>query len=239
MVLCHSRETKSHDKVKPSIYSLECGPHSSFRLIIPHCIRLWRKCQQLGVCTADGSSELTGTEHVQRFFADPSAHCVGYGDRLTKKPIDTTAATTPAAAVATAMNRDPKDDNNIDRVVAHPDTVVGAAATAAALEPSQPEVVDGVEPPTSGETELGSSACPALLVRNTHARIEKLHQNEGLGCKNGFYFRGDGCSDQVQAFQNSHSLTEISLNPHPHLTCRCRSWTSGTLRTVRSTGRVQ
>lgn len=42
------------------------------------------KIPQLGVCTADGGSGLTRIDQVQRFFADPSAHCVGYDDRFSK-----------------------------------------------------------------------------------------------------------------------------------------------------------
>ena len=35
--------------------------------------------QQLGICTVDGSLGLSAGEHIERFYADPAAHCVGYG----------------------------------------------------------------------------------------------------------------------------------------------------------------
>ena len=34
---------------------------------------------QLGICTADGSLRLSVEQHVERFFTNPAAHCVGYG----------------------------------------------------------------------------------------------------------------------------------------------------------------
>lgn len=128
------------------------------------------KIPQLGVCTADGSSGLTGMEHIQHFFADPSTHCVGYGDRLTKN-VTATATSASASAVAAALaaalakNGDAQHDNIDGISVAHAGTAAAAAARVAALEVSQSKLAAGAEPALPGKTELSASACPALLVR--------------------------------------------------------------------------
>lgn len=54
---------------------------------MPHVSLLWPSfgTQKLGVCTSDGSLDLTADEQIDRFFVDPAAHCVGYG-RLEDEP---------------------------------------------------------------------------------------------------------------------------------------------------------
>lgn len=138
-----------------------------------HCINSCVTMKpQVGVCTADGSSGLTGLERVRRFFADPSAHCVGYGDRLPNNATAATAAaTTSAAGVATATEREhDARDGNADGIVArHPDIALAAA------EASRSKVAAGAEPPLSGKTELSPPTCPALLVseRETERKGER------------------------------------------------------------------
>lgn len=63
---------------------------------------------QLGVCTVDDSSELNVQERIDRIFADPTNHCVGYGrlanasPKVEQLPRDGTPATVDAHVVAEA-----------------------------------------------------------------------------------------------------------------------------------------
>lgn len=95
-------------------------------------------------------------EHVQRFFASPSAHCVGYGDRLTKTVNTTVAAATSAATVVTKKKGGARD-GHIDGMAP---IAVAAKITELEVAPSKAAAGEG-----SGKTELGAAACPSLLVR--------------------------------------------------------------------------
>jgi len=121
---------------------------------------------QLGVCTAEGSSGLAAIEHVRQFFADPSTHCVGYGDRLTKAEASAGASTDSVGTGASAADAEamPKIQEDLTSI-----GDAGQAGTEAAHEALGPEM--------ARETEFGSSSplpCPELLVREIKARCEYI-----------------------------------------------------------------
>lgn len=168
------------------------------------------------MCTTDGSSGLTGIEHVERFFADPSAHCVGYGARMTKSMAAPPAATSSPAAAATATKSDAPDNTKVDGDVIHPDTAGAAAVTAAALEFSPSKVAAGEGPAIIGEAERAST-CPALLVRERERErvswIVYIFSERDWEGEN--VFRRGGDEEQSKPSKCSHTLTGVFLDPHP------------------------
>lgn len=141
---------------------------------------------QLGVCTANGSLGLNALEHVKRFFADPSAHCVGYGKLTIDIPPERESREGTDAVVDAPVGIPPAQypEPAASKVTAG--EVGGAEATAAAAAKASPAGVFLEENPVVGSVHdrdsgvdngrltgwsTNYSSCSDILVSDCHHTV--------------------------------------------------------------------
>ena len=125
-----------------------------------------RGTKQLGICTADGSLGLSTGEHVQLFFADPAAYCVGYGRMLRQS-----SAIPPATAGGAKEGINAVVDVSISESISQSSEGVTRGVAA----------ITGTAVREVGETEVPVSAAAAVEPDRKEASVSRVLRKHSPG----------------------------------------------------------